>query len=72
MGNTVHSNSVFSIFGHFQKKTDEIRTDTESEGLVEKAPGCCTVALGSIPRPSNTKMGVMDEQPTVGPTKIRG
>jgi hypothetical protein len=43
-------------------------------GPVDKAPGCCKVALGSNPRPSTPKMGSskVDEQPTGGPTKIRG
>jgi hypothetical protein len=43
-------------------------------GPVDKAPGCCKVALGSNPRPSTPKMGSskVDEQPTGDPTKIRG
>ncbi len=43
-------------------------------GPVDKAPGCCKVALGSNPQPSTPKMGSskVDEQPTGGPTKIRG
>ncbi len=43
-------------------------------GPVDKAPGCCKVALGSNPRPSTSKIGSskVDEQPTGGPTKIRG
>jgi hypothetical protein len=34
-------------------------------GPVDKAPGCCKVALGSNPRPSSPKMGSskVDEQP---------
>ncbi len=37
-------------------------------GPVDKAPDCCKVALGSIPRPSNPKNGVIsvDEKPTGG------
>ncbi len=43
-------------------------------GPVDKAPGCCKVALGSNPQPSTPKMGSskVDEQPTGGPTKIHG
>ena len=43
-------------------------------GPVDKAPGCSKVALGSNPRLSTPKMGSskVDEQPTGGPTKIRG
>ncbi len=43
-------------------------------GPVDKAPGCCKVALGSNPRPSTPKMvsSKVDEQLTGGPTKIRG
>jgi hypothetical protein len=42
-------------------------------GPVDKAPGCCKVALGLNPQPSTPKMGSskLDEQPTVDPTKIR-
>ncbi len=55
---------------------DEIQTKVlrVGHGPVDKAPGCCKVALGSNPQPSTPKMGSskVDEQPTGGPTKIRG
>jgi hypothetical protein len=41
-------------------------------GPVDKAPGCCKVALGSIPRLSTPEMGSskVDEQPREAPPKF--
>ncbi len=43
-------------------------------GPVDKDTGFCKVAMGSNPRHSTPKMrsSKVDEQPTRGPTKIRG
>jgi hypothetical protein len=32
------------------------------DGPVDKAPGCCKVALGSNPRPSTPKMGSLKKK----------
>jgi hypothetical protein len=59
---------------HFLHKISSPSASGVRHGPVDKAPGCCKVALGSNPRPSTPKMGSskVDEQPTGGPTKIRG
>ncbi len=57
-----------------KKPTQKNPPKNVGHGPVDKAPGCCKVALSSNPRPSTPKMGSskVDEQPTGGPTKSRG
>jgi hypothetical protein len=75
----IHSLDFVRVSGYtIDHKVSQFRGEAWSSGVrhgpVDKAPGCCKVALGSIPRLSTPKMGSseVDEQPTGGPTKIRG